>query len=59
MKLTEAQKTKRLYIKLKFQRRCPHFEVEQNKDNLFQCDNCNKIFSKDEKWHGHTYEEMI
>lgn len=58
MKMTEIQKEKRKIKLLNYQTKCVHLNIEQNKDNLFQCESCNKIFRKDEKWHGHTYEEL-
>lgn len=36
MKITEAQKAKRLKRLLNYQKKCSHLEVEQNKDDLFQ-----------------------
>jgi hypothetical protein len=65
MKMTEIQKAKQIKRKLHYQKVCPHLNIEQIGNprsiyyKLFQCESCNKVFRKDEKWHGHTYEQLI
>ena len=42
MKLTEAQKARRIKAKLSYQKHHKHLNLEQGKDGIWRCVGCNK-----------------